>query len=179
MRTKVINLVGSPSSGKSLMSALLFAELKMMHKTAEYVQEYAKMLVWQGRLDELANQYNVTSEQYKMIKSVDGKVDYICTDSPLVLGLFYNRYHPENVCDISKTEKMILKRMSEFDNVYIFIEKNEKYPYETQGRIHNEQESQEIAIKLKELLNELGIPYKTFKSDKSNINEILRYIINC
>ena len=60
MKTKVINFVASPSSGKSLMAALVFSELKMMHFRAEYVQEYAKTLIWQDRLEELANQYNVS-----------------------------------------------------------------------------------------------------------------------
>jgi len=42
MKTKVINFVASPSSGKSLMAALVFSELKMMNFRAEYIQEYAK-----------------------------------------------------------------------------------------------------------------------------------------
>ena len=164
MRTKIINLVGSPSSGKSLIAALLFAELKMMHKRAEYVQEYAKTLVWQNRLDELANQYNVTTEQYKMIKSVNGKVEYICLDSPLLLGIYYNRYHPDNVSNVEKTEKMILEKMKEFDNIYIFIERNKEFPYEIEGRIHNEKESDDISIKLIEILKEFKLPYKSFRS---------------
>ena len=176
MQTKIINLVGSPSSGKSLIAALLFAELKMMHKRTEYVQEYAKTLVWQNRLDELANQYNVTMEQYKMINSVNGKVEYICLDSPLLLGIYYNRYHPDNVSNVEKTEKMILDKIKEFDNIYIFIERNKEFPYEIEGRIHNEKESDDISIKLKEILKEFRIPYKSFRSDKSNIQEMLQYI---
>lgn len=178
MNTKIINLVGSPSSGKSLIAALLFTELKMMHKRTEYVQEYAKTLVWQNRLDELANQYNVTTEQYKMIKAVNGKVQYICLDSPLLLGIYYNRYHPDNVSNVAKTEKMILNRINEFHNIYIFIERNKEFPYELEGRIHNEKESDEISIKLKEILKEFNIPFKTFKSDKSNIQEMMKYILN-
>ena len=176
MHTKIINLVGSPSSGKSLIAALLFAELKMMHKRTEYVQEYAKTLVWQNRLDELANQYNVTMEQYKMINSVNGKVEYICLDSPLLLGIYYNRYHPDNVSNVEKTEKMILDKIKEFDNIYIFIERNKEFPYEIEGRIHNEKESDDISIKLKEILKEFKLPYKSFRSDKSNIQEMLQYI---
>jgi nicotinamide riboside kinase len=178
MHTKIINLIGSPSSGKSLIAALLFAELKMMHKRTEYVQEYAKTLVWQNRLDELANQYNVTTEQYKMIKSVNNKVEFICLDSPLLLGIYYNRYHTDNVSNVEKTEKMILDKMQEFDNIYIFIERNTEFPYEIEGRIHNEQESNDISIKLLEILKEFGLPYKSFRSDKSNIKKMIQYILN-
>lgn len=177
MRTKIINLVGSPSSGKSLIAALLFTELKMMHKRTEYVQEYAKTLVWQNRLDELANQYNVTMEQYKMIKAVNGKVEYICLDSPLLLGIYYNRYHPDNVSNIEKTEKMILNKIDEFDNIYIFIERNKEFPYEIEGRIHNEHESNEISLHLIDILKEFKLPYKSFRSDKSNIQEMIKYIL--
>ena len=177
MRTKIINLVGSPSSGKSLIAALLFTELKMMHKRTEYVQEYAKTLVWQNKLDELANQYNVTMKQYKMIKAVNGKVEYICLDSPLLLGIYYNRYHPDNVSNIEKTEKMILNKIDEFDNIYIFIERNKEFPYEIEGRIHNEDESNEISLYLIDILKEFRIPYKSFRSDKSNIQEMIKYIL--
>lgn len=178
MKTKVINFVASPSTGKSLMAALIFSELKMRHYKAEYVQEYAKTLIWQDRLDDLANQYNVSLEQYRMIKSVNGKVDYICLDSPLLLGVFYNRYHDGNVCNVEKTEKMILSKMSEFENIYIFLERNEEFPYETEGRIHNEEQSNVIAVQLLDLLDELGIKYRKFKSDKKNVQSMLDYILN-
>lgn len=178
MKTKVINFVASPSSGKSLMAALIFSELKMKHYKAEYVQEYAKTLIWQDRLDELANQYNVSLEQYKMIKSVNGKVQYICLDSPLLLGLYYNRHHTDNVSNVEKTEKMILSKMDEFDNIYIFLDRNLEFPYETEGRIHNEEQSNQIAKDLILLLDNLGIKYKRFVSDKQNVQSILEYISN-
>ena len=178
MKTKVINFVASPSSGKSLMAALIFSELKMRHYKAEYVQEYAKTLVWQDRLDDLVNQYNVSLEQYRMIKSVNGKVNYICLDSPLLLGLCYNRHGNGNVCNVEKTEKMILSKMSEFDNIYIFLERNEEFPYEIEGRIHNEEQSKVISSQLLGLLDEFGIEYKSFKSDKKNVSAILDYILS-
>lgn len=178
MKTKVVNFVASPSSGKSLMAALIFSELKMKHYKAEYVQEYAKTLIWQDRLHELANQYNVSYEQYKLIKSVNGKVQYICLDSPLLLGLYYNRHHTDNVCDVTKTEQMILSKMQEFDNIYIFLDRNEEYPYENEGRIHNEEQSKIIAQELLQLLDELGIKYKRIRSDRKNVQEIIDYIFN-
>jgi nicotinamide riboside kinase len=178
MRTKIINLIGAPSVGKSVIAASLFAELKMKHFKAEYVQEYAKMLVWQNRLDELANQYNVSLQQYKMIKAIDNKVDYICVDSPLVIGLFYNRHFPDNICNIEKTEKMIKSKMEEFDNIYIYLQRNTEFPFEKEGRIHTEDEAKIIDAKILDLLNELNIDYKIFKSDRNLIPEMLDYIYN-
>jgi hypothetical protein len=176
--TKVVNFVSGAGAGKSLMAALTFAELKMMHLKAEYVQEYAKTLVWQKRFSELNNQYQVSMEQYKMIKAVDGAVNYIVCDSPLVVGLLYNRIHPTNVCNVQKTEEMLLRKMSEFDNIYIFLERNPEFPFEQEGRMQDEQEAKLIDKQFKELLHELELPYKSFLSSQQSIPKILDYILS-
>ncbi len=176
-RSKVINFISGAGCGKSLMSALTFAELKMRHMKAEYIQEYAKTLVWQKRFEELDNQYQVSMEQYKMIKAVDGEVNYIVCDSGLLIGVFYNRYHKTNVCNVQKTEFMLLNKMKEFDNIYIFLERNPEFPYEREGRMQDEQEAKLIDTKFKELLEELKLPYKSFLSSRNSIPDILKYIL--
>jgi hypothetical protein len=176
MKTTVINFVGGSGCGKSLMAALTFAELKMRHLKAEYIQEYAKTLVWQKRFDELDNQYQVSTEQYRMIKAVHGAVDYIVCDSGLIIGMFYNRYHPTNVCNVEKTEKMLKEKMAEFDNVYIYLERNDEFPYEREGRIQDEEEAKEIDTLFKSLLDELKLEYLSVISSKESIPKIMDYI---
>ena len=75
--TKVINFIGGSGCGKSLMSALVFAELKMKHLSVEYIQEYSKQLVWANNMDLLNDQYHVSIKQYNRIKMMEDKVDYI------------------------------------------------------------------------------------------------------
>jgi hypothetical protein len=178
MKTKVVNFVSGAGAGKSLMAAMTFAELKMRHIKAEYVQEYAKTLVWQKRFEDLDNQYQVSMEQYRMIKAVDGAVDYIVCDSGLIIGVFYNRYHKTNVCDVQKTEQMLLNKMTEFDNIYIFLERNPEFPFEQEGRIQDEQEAKLIDKQFKNLLEELKLPYKSFLSSRESIPKILDYILS-
>lgn len=175
--TKVINFVGSPGTGKTVAAALTFAELKMRHLKVEYVQEYAKSLVWQKRFEELNNQYQVSTEQYRALKAVDGAVDYIVCDSGLINGLFYNKYNVDNVCDTQKTEKMILQKTLEFDNVYVFLERNEEFPYENAGRVQNEEQAKEIDTQFKELLESLGIQYLSVISSRDSIQQIIEYVI--
>lgn len=177
MKTQIINFIAAPSTGKSLMSALTFVKLKSIHKTVEYVQEYAKLLIYQDKFEELNNQYNVSYNQYKMIKSINGKVEYITLDSPMLIGMYYNQTQPNNVSNIEKTEKMILEKINEFDNIYIFLEKNEEYPYENTGRIHNEEESKIIQEQMECMLKDLKFPYLKIKSDIKNIDIIIEYII--
>lgn len=174
--TVTINFIAGAGSGKSLMSALIFSELKINHKNVELVQEYAKTLVWQKKFDELNNQYFVTTQQYKMIKPLENVVDFIVCDSPLLLGLFYNRYHKTNVSNIEKTEKMILSKMNEFMNIYIFLERNPEYPFTQEGRLQNENEAKQIDIDMKKLLEEFNLPYFSIMSSKNNIPQIIDYI---
>lgn len=176
MKPLLINFVGAPSSGKSIMSALTFVKLKSDHNSSEFVQEYAKQLVWANEIDDLKNQWYVTINQYKMIKAVYGKVDYVVTDSPLLLGLYYNRHENENVCNIEKTEKMILSKMEEFNNVYIFLKRNKNNPYEKVGRIHDENQSIEIEKNLKGLLDEFNLKYLEIESDVNRIDKIMEYV---
>jgi hypothetical protein len=113
-----------------------------------------------------------------MIKAVDGAVDYIVCDSGLIIGVFYNRYHKTNVCDVQKTEQMLLNKMTEFDNIYIFLERNPEFPFEQQGRIQDEQEAKLIDKQFKNLLEELKLPYKSFLSSRDSIPKILDYILS-
>lgn len=174
--TIVINFIAGPSSGKSLMSALLYAEMKAQKLKVEYVQEYAKNLVWLERFEELNNQYNVSYEQYRILKAMDTKVDYIVCDTSLLVGLYYNEHNKDNVCNIEKTKKMILSRLDEFDNKYVFIDRNPEFEYETHGRQQTEAEAKIIDIQLKVMLKELGIPYRSFSSHKDNVQSIIEYI---
>jgi len=171
-----INFIAGSGAGKSTMASLVYGELKMQHKSAEYVSEYAKGLVWAGKLDELNNQYRVSQKQYNMIKVLDNVVDYIVCDSPLLIALHYNRYSKTNVSNVEKTEEQIKKWMLEFNNIYIYIERNEEYPYEQEGRIQDLQEAKIIDKLFLDLLKELNLPYLSIKSDKNNVKKIIEYV---
>lgn len=89
--TKIVNAFAGPGAGKTTACLEIVSQLKMRGKSAEYVPEYAKELVWDERtqlLDgSLMNQLTILCEQYKRIKRLFHKVDYIVTDSPY--GLIY------------------------------------------------------------------------------------------
>jgi len=169
-KTKVINLIGAPGVGKSTFAALIYANLKLKHKSVEYVQEYVKHLIWQDKTDELNNQYYVSQQQYKMLKAINGKVEYIITDGALFHGLYYNEVFPWNVSNIQKTREMILSKMDEFDNIYIFLERGD-FPYEKEGRVHTYEESIKIEEELLKLLETHQIDYYRIKSDISKLDE--------
>ena len=176
-KTWVINLIGGPGVGKTTSAALLFGQLKVEFPgiVTEYVQEYAKKLVWIKDYEALNMQYSVTLKQYKLLKQINGQVDFIITDGPLIQGLFYNKYNNENTSDVSKTEALVLKTFNEFNNINIFLTRGD-FEYEEEGRTQTESEAIKVDDILKEMLVNANINFKIFKSDPNNIPEMIQYI---
>jgi tRNA uridine 5-carbamoylmethylation protein Kti12 len=162
-KTIVVNLIGGPSSGKTTLAAYLFYKLKIRGKLVEFVPEVAKGFVWRGQFDVLNNQHYVSTEQYNMLMSLDGKVDIIVTDGSLLHGLYYNRINVDNTSNVDKTEQMILANFAKFRNINIFVERGD-YPYETSGRYQMEGEARQIDAVLKHLLDKKKIEYTSISA---------------
>lgn len=151
--TKVINIIGAPGVGKSTFAAKLFAEMKAQGFSCELVQEFAKEMVYANN-DKLRNdQLIVMAEQYRRTFVLDGKVDYIITDSPILLGVIYNRlttkpYPPETF------DKVCTQAFNRFDNINIMLAHNLERPYQQQGRIENLAQSIKIERAIARLVYE-------------------------
>ena len=178
--TFIINLISGPGNGKSTLSYLICFVLKILQFKVELVQEFAKTLVWAEDFETLNNQHFVSQRQYRRMRDIDGKVDFVVTDGCILHGLYYNRYNNDNLSNVSKTEQAILSWYHQFQNINIFLERGD-FPYEQVGRIQSHVEALEIDRKLLEILNEYAIPYLTCQSDQRNLEMILDYIsrISC
>lgn len=166
--TWVINMLSGPGSGKSTLAAELFVEMKKQGYKVEYLQEYAKKLVWQKNFDMLNNQHLVSYKYFQSILAMKGCVDFIILDSSLLNGLWYNRNNPDNLSNIGKTEDLIIRYYQEFNNINFFIHRG-NYQYENAGRIQTESEAIKIDNQLMEILNEKGIEYYPVNMSEANI----------
>ena len=174
--TIVINIIGGPSIGKTTISALLFANLKIRGYICEYVQEYAKKLVWLKDYDTLNNQFLVSREQYNLLKQIDGQVDFLITDGPLIHGMYYNKYNKDNNSNIDKVEKFILESIKKFNNINIVLDRVNR-TYETEGRIQTEDEAKDIDVILKHILRTNNFPFLSYSADPNEVENILNEII--
>jgi hypothetical protein len=173
--TIIINLFGGPGTGKSLLSAYVFLKMKIEKFNIEYIQEYVKTLVWMKEFDQLNNQYQISYEQYKRLKCVDGAVDFVVTDGSLLHGLYHNRHNKENNSNIEKTEKQIMKWFDEFDNINIYLKRG-NYDYQVQGRTETKEQAIEIDEKMLKIIEEKGVKFTKVESDLVNIDVIMSII---
>lgn len=173
--THIINFISGPGAGKTTLSALLFAKLKIEGYTCEYVQEYAKTLVWTKDFDTLNNQYLVSKHQSELLNQINGKVDFIITDGPLIHGVYYNKYNKDNICNIEKTEQFILDNFRCFNNINIVLKRSDR-PYEQQGRIQTEEESRDIDAILRHIMRINGIPFQEFAGDETAIEDMIEFV---
>ena len=78
-----------PGSGKSTAATGVFSLLKMHDLNVEYVPEVAKDLAWEDRLTDVTYMH-IVGRQVERMERLRDKVDYIITDSPLLMQAAYN-----------------------------------------------------------------------------------------
>lgn len=157
-KTVVVNLFAGPGAGKTTCAWEIASELKKRGIEAEYVSEYAKEFVWDGRTDvldgSLEHQQMLFKEQSHRINRLLGKVDVVVTDSPTVLGLLYLK-EPN-----SDFEAEVLRDFHGHKNFNLFIQRGQVF--QQAGRIHNAAESVAIDKGVQVLLQSHNIYYGTY-----------------
>lgn len=170
----VINAFAGPGAGKTTSCLEIAERLKKQGYVTEYVQEYAKELVWDNKLDLLdgsfPNQFAILREQLKRIDRLYGKCDFIVTDSPVLLNATYLK--EANAEYINNVKELY----NQFDNFNYFVERDIS-SFETEGRIHNLEESIKIDNALKDTLSELGIEYSIYNHSTvaDIVNDVIEY----
>lgn len=148
----IINLYGAPGSGKSTGAAYVFSRLKMAGVNAELVTEFAKDKVWEENKAVFENQIYIFAKQFFRISRLDGKVDVVVTDSPLLLGAFYGR----NDARLGKEFVSLVRNVSRsYDSMDIFLQRVK--PYSPVGRFQTEEESDELSGELFDFLDKNGV----------------------
>ena len=90
MNTTVINIFGGPGVGKSTLASKLFYELKTRNINVELASEWIKNKIFEGSMYPRYDQLYTFAKQNKLLRQLEGKVEYIISDSPLLLSMIYN-----------------------------------------------------------------------------------------
>jgi deoxyadenosine/deoxycytidine kinase len=174
--TTVINLFGGSGIGKSTTAAHLFAEMKYRGIHCELVREYVKMWAWEKKPVGPFDQMYLLGKQSKYESMLYGKVDYIVTDSPLLLCPIYERYYSGKDCvapaavnflEDAKSKgvthlNFLLKRFDQFDE---------------RGRFETKEQAIEVDSVMKDYLTKHNVPFHELSvSDRTRVDEILNII---
>lgn len=156
----IVNFYAGPGCGKTTAALELTAALKKSGYNVEYVSEYAKELVLEGKTDELKNQQLVTDEQYHRLDRLRNAVDIVVTDSPVLLGLIYGK---DSLNDEYKAK--IRQYYDSFENFNMFMLRDRSTGYQTEGRLQTEQESIALDADIENMLKAQNIFYGRYKRD--------------
>jgi len=163
--TIVINIFGGPSAGKTGCAWIIGGELKKRGESIEYVPEYAKELVWEENHELLRDQKHVHETQSSRVKRLLGKVEFVVTDSPVLMGIIYGR---ANGVDIKKEA---LEFHNSAKTLNLFLERKEQ-TFENEGRIHDLKQSRQIDKQIKQLLDECAVKYITINHE--NVTKVIK-----
>lgn len=168
MKTKVINLFAGPGAGKSTTAAGLFNLMKLSGEKVELVLEYAKDLTYEKNASRLGNQMTILGEQFNRLHRLVGQVEWIITDSPLLLGTMY-AHGPFKSPGFTGT---VLWAFDVFDNVNFVVERHKEY--QPWGRNQTEEEARAIDGRVTALLDGLAIDYDRVDGSKDAPRAIYR-----
>ena len=165
----VINVLGAPGTGKSTIASGLFHEMKMKHYSVELVTEYAKDLVWEKRHKTLVDQLYITAKQNHRIQRLVGEVEFVITDSPILLGLMYapNGYY-------TKFHPLVWEVFNSYANINVFL--NRVKPYVEKGRNQTEAESDAVSLEIEDMLTDNNIKFTKFDADEKAIGKIIKEV---
>jgi len=149
-KTKVINIIGGPGTGKSTIATGIYSLLKQQGVSCELASEYAKDVTWEGNTALFNNQIKLFAEQFRRVYRLLDKVDFVICDSPLILNGIYvkfwlNRAEKKYFDDdyIYLQEQFFNETFDQFNNLNFYIQRNPKY-HTPNGRVHTLEESKEI-----------------------------------
>lgn len=174
--SKVINLFGGPGAGKSTLAAAVYYKLKMRGLKAELVREYVKDWAWSNRKIGQYDQIYITGKQANKETQLYGKVDYIVTDSPLLISPFYQQYYSD--VDIVGPAVFALLRYAKGNGVEyynFFVRRNKEYMNE--GRYETKEQAIAIDEAMKKFLDRNGVDsiYLDMK-DEEKADAIISYL---
>ena len=173
MKIRRINLYAGSGAGKSLTSAMLFAELKKLNVNIEQVTEYVKIQAIQKRFPESFDQFHIMGRQVFKEDQLLPYVDLIVTDSPLLLNAAYSK---EYKCPFwQQCVDVALMFEEKYPSLNIFLDRKDLI-YDQIGRYQDIAKAIEMDKNILKLLDENKVNYEIV--DSKDFDKILMMVKN-
>lgn len=178
----LVNLFGGPGIGKSTTAAALFALAKKQGINAELCREYIKNWVWEERKVCPGDQPYITSKQNRRVLVLcRANVDLIISDSPVLLGVIYEKEFDPNVPKvvdaIYRQHQAYVDKLG-YTTLNVVLSRHK--PYVKEGRFHSRDEAVAIDGAVHSTLNKYGINYVSIDGSEmapQNIMQIINKLV--
>ena len=177
MASVLINLIGSPSVGKSTLAGRLFAKLKDMELNADISPEYVKQWVYRGQNVRPYDQMYIFGKEVYRQSQLFNSVDIIISDSPVLLTAFYHLYvNGDNALrEVCKDFYDMAERLDGVKVLNFFLTRKKKY--QDVGRFHSKEQADEIESLLRCFLRVENYPYIELDCpDEERVDVIMQHL---
>lgn len=173
----IINIFGGPGVGKSTVAAGLFSLMKKEGYNVEFVTEYAKELTYEGRYNVLEqDQLYIFAKQHRKILRLKYEVDYIISDSPLLLSVVYSELNPYNIHDHELFKKLVYDINSKYHNLNIFLKRNGKHEYKQEGRYQDKEGAMFVDKAIESVLSKQNDKITFINYDDKTVLQIFKLL---
>ncbi len=163
---RIICLYGGPNSGKSTTCSGLHHFIKLAGRGAEMNREYIKEWVWEGRSPQDGDQnYFFAKQARKERVLMKNSIEFIITDSPLILGLYYgsqrDRFEQMSTAlEPALRQQHIAAQFYGYKIDHFLILRDPDQTYDPNGRYETAGEATECDTGIKWMLESKGISYE-------------------
>ncbi len=159
MKTNIISLYGGPGAGKSTSAAYLYYLLKAGGENVEMVREYVKAWAWEGRKINTYDQIYFLGKQVRHESMLFGKVEWIVTDSPIFMNLYYaSKYCTPILADGIKSSVLAYhQQVIEDGHEHYHVILHRSHDYVQAGRYQDETEAKQMDVGVEEMLTNLKV----------------------
>lgn len=175
--TTVINLFGGSGIGKSTTAAHVYVEMKFAGKHVELVREYVKTWAWRGEKIGPFDQVYLLGKQARYESQLYGKVDYIVTDSPLLLCPIYEKYYTGKDI-IGQAAINFLKDAEDKGVKHLNFLLTRNKEFDPRGRYETLEQASQVDEAARQFLTDNNIPFVEIStSDRERAAEILKHMV--
>lgn len=176
---KRINFFGVPSVGKTTIATGFFHYCKAKNHNCEIISELARDWAYTDRFIKSFDQIYLTASQMHREDTLllRKKVDFVISDSPILLNVFYSAIANENFTDPLIDLHALFE--DQYPSMNFYIRKNEKSLYNTSGRHHDLQQLEELKEKMDLFLANYVDEKKLFVIEKAEDLDFENIYIKC
>lgn len=152
--TIVINIIGGPGVGKSILTSDVFSALKREGISCEISAEYIKRKLREKALKAVESQIYIFAKQQYQLFTLKDEVDVIVTDSPIFLSAVYDK----TKCPLLRA--LIMKEYNKYNSLNYLVVRDESFEYEQEGRYQDLDGAKKVDSHVTKFLDEEAIEYK-------------------